>query len=350
MILYSCIALFGFQLLIAILLQLAAQKGKAKNIEESCAGLSVIVPFHNEALRIQPLIDSLNALEDIEHVEFIFVNDNSTDTTEQILEMHLNISFECIRNLDDKGKKQAIRSGVRRAKYDYIITWDADVSIPRDYFKRISKINKVDLNVFPVQMEAEGLIGKLAIIEFTFLETLGFGMAGVGQYSIAYGANLGFRKSAFWEVDEVRKDYTISSGDDLFVLAGMQEVGKVIAVNYDKNLAVKTDAPNGFVDLIQQRRRWFGKMNLLFDQSTILPLILLICVQFAGVITLVFSFTNVCFLIPLGVKFLAEGVASWRFVQRNPLNGLVLLIHQIWYPLYLLSLGIPFPQENRWRS
>jgi glycosyltransferase involved in cell wall biosynthesis len=50
--------------------------------------LSIIVPFYNEELNIQPLYQRLkNTLNDLtQSYELVFINDGSTDSTAEILE------------------------------------------------------------------------------------------------------------------------------------------------------------------------------------------------------------------------------------------------------------------------
>jgi glycosyltransferase involved in cell wall biosynthesis len=278
------------------------------------------------------------------------VDDHSTDGTVKILSDDLKVPFSCIKNADKKGKKYAIRSGVLKAKHEYIITWDADISIPSEYFNAIGLLPKDDLNILPVKMNGKNLLGKLSIVEFTFLETLGFGLAGFGQLVLCYGANLGFSKDAFLAVDKTRKDYDIPSGDDLFLLRAMELNGKLIQASSHSNVQVISPSASSFKELLQQRQRWFGKMGKLLKPRSIFPLILLISAQVAFVLGVVLSFVNPLFLLLLLFKFVAELLASWSFVKQSGLHIWVLLIHQFWYPVFCLLLLFPIKKEDRWQN
>ena len=345
-----CIIVFGLQFLVAMLLQIGKRKTQVIQEGGQVSEITVIIPFHNEGKRISKLISSLNSAVFNPSFELIFVDDHSTDGTSKILADELKIPFTCIKNEDKKGKKYAIRSGVLKAKHDYIVTWDADISIPNEYFNAIGRLTKADLNILPIKMNGKNLLGKLSNVEFTFLETLGFGLAGFGQLVLCYGANLGFRKDAFLVVDETRTDYDTPSGDDLFLLRAMELNGKIIRASSHENVQVISPAASSFKELLQQRQRWFGKMGKLLKPRSIFPLALLIAAQVAFVLCVVLSFVNPFFLVLLVIKFAAEMIASWSFVKQNGLHILVLLIHQFWYPVFCLLLFFPIKKEDRWQN
>lgn len=342
------IGVFSIQFLVATYLQLKTTQLKQIQSSDPLDGISVIIPFHNEAERFNQLINSLNKANISGQIEFIFVDDYSKDNSIELINKELSISFSIINNTGERGKKSAILEGVNAANYNHILTWDADISLSENYFKNLQNLPQADLIILPVEMKSKTLIGKLAVIEFEFLKTLGLGLAGSGNPILANGANLLFSKQAFLEVEASRSDYDVKSGDDLFLLAAMKKNEKEIITVADHELKVETDAPSRFIDLIRQRQRWFGKMQLLFNKASLGALSLLVLVQVAAVLCWVNGITRPIFLLPLGLKFLAEAISARNFVLQNPLHGLVLVIHQIWYPIYLILSLIPFGKEKRW--
>ena len=91
--------------------------------------LSIVVPVHNEADNIEPLLtEILAALEGVEQYEIIYIDDCSRDGTPEKL-VTLNRQTECLRVLThDKqsGQSAAIRSGVKAARASLIATLDGD--------------------------------------------------------------------------------------------------------------------------------------------------------------------------------------------------------------------------------
>jgi hypothetical protein len=89
-------------------------------------------------------------------------------------------------------------------------------------------------------------------------------------------------------------------------------------------------------------------MGSLLQPTTSYSLILLIAVQFAGLISLGLIWVEPLFLIPLAIKFLAEIIASTTFIFQKLTHIFVLMVHQIWYPFYLIRLFFPVTTEKRW--
>jgi glycosyltransferase involved in cell wall biosynthesis len=109
--------------------------------------LSVIIPVLNEEATIAAILSKVIGLKDI--YEVIVVDDGSTDKTLEILQKlkksakfakKLKI-FSHKRNL---GKGSAIRTGIKRAKGNFVIIQDADLEYDPREFSKLTKIAKED--------------------------------------------------------------------------------------------------------------------------------------------------------------------------------------------------------------
>ncbi len=99
--------------------------------------LSVIIPCYNESERINLLIEALKEFRikaDFRY-EIIVVNDGSTDTTIDILDndpfikqLKLDGIFRILQQEKNQGKGQALKTGIKSARGQYLLTMDADVS------------------------------------------------------------------------------------------------------------------------------------------------------------------------------------------------------------------------------
>ena len=91
--------------------------------------LSVVVPVKNEQDNIEPLVrEIVAALQATAEYEIVYINDGSTDQTQQVLEKlkrELPI-LRVIRHRHACGQSQAVTSGVRAARYEWIATLDGD--------------------------------------------------------------------------------------------------------------------------------------------------------------------------------------------------------------------------------
>ncbi|MFH2021106.1 MAG: glycosyltransferase family 2 protein [archaeon] len=97
--------------------------------------LSVVIPVYNEEKTISKIISHIKDV-DLSHLgvtmEIIAVDDGSTDNTRDILQKIKGI--RCIFHKHNIGKGGAMRTGIKEASGDIIITQDADLEYdPKDY-------------------------------------------------------------------------------------------------------------------------------------------------------------------------------------------------------------------------
>ena len=106
---------------------------------------SIVIPIYNEEDNIVKLSDSiLNSLPNLKY-EILFINDGSTDNSEEIIEKltnnHTNIHLINLRR--NYGQTAAMQAGFDHSKGDIIIPMDGDLqNDPRDIPLLINKINE----------------------------------------------------------------------------------------------------------------------------------------------------------------------------------------------------------------
>jgi dolichol-phosphate mannosyltransferase len=90
--------------------------------------VSVVVPVHNEAGNIAPLVAEIEAALAGRSFEIVYVNDGSTDATEAELLalMDTRPHLRQVRHATSCGQSAAIRTGVRKARAPTIATLDGD--------------------------------------------------------------------------------------------------------------------------------------------------------------------------------------------------------------------------------
>ena len=92
--------------------------------------ISIVIPMYNEADNVAPFITEIhNSLKKTGiTAEIIVVNDGSLDTThEQLTALMDKIpTLQMVRHAQNFGQSTAILSGIRTAKYPWIITMDGD--------------------------------------------------------------------------------------------------------------------------------------------------------------------------------------------------------------------------------
>ena len=345
---YLLTILFCIQFLFAIILWHGKQKTKHLRHLETYQNTSVIIPFKNEKDRILPLLQSINnaAIKNkhnqlFEYLDFIFVDDHSTDDTYKIILDELDVKFRLFKLRTTTGKKYAIKHGVKNASFERILTLDADVSFNEEYFNYICKTPCNGLTVLPVKMLGKTILQSLFSIEFSWLQHLTFGSAGLKQPTLCNGANLLFTKSSFIKSLNIRQDANQKSGDDVFLLHAIQSLNLPVTAYYSPTVNVNTPAPQTVYQLVRQRKRWIKKI---INAGSILGGIFIILLNLAFVYSLFFVWTNPLFILPIGVKFLSELISVDVFKQK-----LLLILHQFYYPFYLVVLILFLPFRVKWK-
>lgn len=99
---------------------------------DSPNGLSVVVPVYNERGAVDDSIQRMTRVcQSVgRDIEVIFVDDGSTDGSEEILADPSRNPFRVIRNATNRGYGASLKRGIMSAKYDIVAITDADNTYP----------------------------------------------------------------------------------------------------------------------------------------------------------------------------------------------------------------------------
>ncbi len=240
---------------------------KSKQETYNLSQISVVIPFRNEVSNIPNLLASIKQLTHLP-LEFIWVNDHSEDTSLETLK-NLSPNHQLLHLPNGQsGKKAAIRAGIAQTKGSYILTWDADISVPKTYFEHLQKIPISALSIFPVCMQANSIWELFYELDYYFLSSINVAVSGFTNPIVASGANLLFEKESFLACDSIQQHQHIASGDDQFLLDDFKKVGKSMQVIPIHGLGVTTETPHSLSSFMQQRLRWIGKSSKIKDITT----------------------------------------------------------------------------------
>ena len=234
---------------------------------------SIIIPFRNEETDLPFLLKSIEQLSyPKDYYEIIFVNDASNDHSVEIIESFIGslgitpVEITVINNirLTNSPKKDAITLAISQAKYDWIVTTDADCILPRYWLDCFDEhIQKHHSNVIaaPVTyIQTTGFLQHFQLLEILSLQGATIGGFGLKNPFLCNGANLAYKKKLFKTVQGFEGNNTIASGDDIFLLE------KAVRLNHKKvhylksqKAVVLTSAQTSLNDLIAQRIRWAAK-------------------------------------------------------------------------------------------
>lgn len=115
--------------------------------------LTVIIPAYNEEKSLEIYLQEVIKFCEIEEYKLIIVNDGSKDKTKKIIESFLK--HDCLKLVSHKvnrGYGGAIKSGIKAANTDYVITIDADGQHVLDDVKSIF--------IEAVEKDADMIIGS----------------------------------------------------------------------------------------------------------------------------------------------------------------------------------------------
>jgi len=331
------IAFYSVQLCVGVFLLY----GKKREVKKECSNskkTTLLVPYKNDKDRILPLLNSINN-SIIKHkganlesnFQFVFIDDHSMDGTAQFIIENLDVSFQVLKLNDTSGKKAAIKKGVEYAKFERLLTLDADVRFSDNYLFEVSKIECKNLTILPVEMYGTTILQKLFSVEFWFLQRLTFGLAGFGKYVLCNGANLLFTKKTFNATLEIRKDVNIPSGDDMFLLKAVKDLKLDVRAVNNNSLIVQTPAELTFKKLLNQRVRWVSKTK---DMSSVVVGVLVLVSNLIFLVSIyLIALGNFLYVVPILIKVLSE----WISINSKS-KLVVVLLHQMYYPFYLIGL------------
>jgi cellulose synthase/poly-beta-1,6-N-acetylglucosamine synthase-like glycosyltransferase len=190
-------------------------------------GISIIIPFNNEAHNLATLLDSLSRQEYAGPWEVLLVNDGSTDSFREAAAPFLGrfpARFRIIDSVFDKcvnltSKQQALDKGVREAGLEWCVFSDADMIFEKDWLA-VFAANAVpgrDFIFGHTTMTGKGPFNTLQRFQLEFLFAVAYSFHSAGIAGSCMGNNLLVRKQAYTGLGgQARIGYSIVEDRDLY--------------------------------------------------------------------------------------------------------------------------------------
>ncbi len=329
--------------------------------------LSVVVAFRNEAGFLENLLTVLlHQTYPDSLLEFIFVNDHSTDGGDQIIEKFIAANKK--RNIrlldsDEKGKKAALRKGIASADGTLIVTTDADCLPKKSWLAEIAVLyeeKQPRLILGPVIYHKEtSFLQKLFSLDFISLVASGAGSAEIGLPFMGNAANMAFEKKIFAEAESDALHTGFTSGDDVFFIHYVRKKfgRKAIAFIKNEEAIVQTPAPEDLKMFFAQRIRWGSKARaysqpwalavsyIIFFFNFLLTAILVFCLftsHWFAAIYLLFIILKTVVDFPLLYAFS-------RFAGKRYLLPFVFPFEMV-YPVYISYVAIRGLFPYQWKG
>ena len=324
-----------------------ARSIKASEYEQ--AHLSIVIPFRNEEGTINLLLTQLiNQLPEDSLSEIILVNDHSTDSGVQEVNELLpkNDSRFRLIHSEEEGKKNALTAGISVAMHDWIISLDADVELPDQWFNFIFKVcasAETDMIILPVEIyPTPKFFQKIEALEFAVLQGITFSYAQKQEAFLANGAHLAFKKQAFEELNGYASHAHLTSGDDVFLLEQMQfSANHSVGYSYYSDMSVATAANGSFMKLLHQKARW-GNKTFKFKSKAAKRTGLLIIAANLGLFVLLFSGHWNLLLLGFMLKSVCDlYLVFFPLTARSRKTLLKYIpIFMVVYPFYITFVGV----------
>ena len=336
------------------------------SLKEKTPNVSVIIPFRNEAHRIIALLNSIQKIDFEGQIEFLFIDDHSTDNAIEIINQHPSFQSNHCKILKLKntknGKKDALKTGISEAENEIIITTDADCVWMSSTLKTLIYAfveSNANLGIGPVffntsQFSIHQFYQK---IENTALIALGFYQFSKNKPTMANGANLIFKKSVFLELNPFENNNKIAGGDDIFTLEAFYKFDpkKVISIT-DPNAAVFTNVLSKLAELWNQRIRWVKKTTFQSTSNTEKSQknLAIFFILFWGLTTLslYYSCYETLLILWLG-KIITDIIILKKIFHsfKQPITIFEIILSSIFQNFFIPILGIAHPfSKTNWKQ
>lgn len=316
------ILLFIYVVFISLLI-FGSTKMKAIPYKELSATtkFSIVIPFRNEAENLPNLLHSISLLQyPVDLFEVILVDDDS-EVKFQVASFKFLVSLINNERKSTSPKKDAIETAINMAKYDWIITTDADCLVAPNWLKAfdnyIQLTSKKMVAAGVSYLPKNGFLASFQNLDFLSLQGATIGSFGMKQPFMCNGANFTYKKDFFYALNGFQGNENIASGDDVFLLQkaiAKESTSVGFCMHYQS--IVKTEAVDSWKSLFYQRVRWASKStgySSVFGKTLALVVLLgnVSCIVFFTLCLINLVSFN-CFLLYFGIKILVDFILIFQ--------------------------------------
>ncbi len=305
---------------------------------------TVLVPCYNEEEHISKCLESILKSDFRKKLQIIVIDDGSIDNTKKIISKYP----VTLLKQEHKGKVDALNLGLQYAKYDYIVTLDADTILEKNSLKKLVEplINKHVGSTTGMCRVAntQSILGNYAQIEYQFINSVRESFTNLTNTSIwFFGFFAAYKKSVLKQIGGFSKHTLTEDMDSCLAINSLGlDVMSVRAYG-------KTFVPQTVSQLIKQRIRWWiGSLQNLakhrkiaFQKSAITFLFVnQYWWSFFAVVSLPFMIYQFIYWLPAGLEIISY---TLRWLS---LAGPIYVIYKIpewgisWYGFFGVLAGI----------
>tara|TARA_Y100001970_G_scaffold264693_1_gene351551 strand:+ start:390 stop:1496 length:1107 start_codon:yes stop_codon:yes gene_type:complete len=257
---------------------------KSIQLNQSAYNISIILCVRNGGLSLPNILNDLQRQTYSGNLEFIIVDDESTDNTKMIIKKFAakdnRFLYFSTRDSDSilKYKKRALDLGIKNAKYDWLLFTDVDCRLNKNWV--LSMSNNFDNSDYVIglsEVNDDGsLCSKFQSIDFRML-MISACSSTIMNYPLACtGQNQSYKKNVFKNVEGYSKIFNLLQGDDsIFLQLCRKNKNLKVTFSINKNSHVIAKTHNKWKNFILQRIRWAGDANIMWKYNKLFFLIIL---------------------------------------------------------------------------
>ena len=103
-------------------------------MDNSKSLISIVFPSYNGAYYIKKNLESLQKISNLDEIEIVIVDNNSEDSTKEIIKSFKNLNIKLIELKDNYGFPKACNLGAINASGKYLFITNQDMVFPKDFF------------------------------------------------------------------------------------------------------------------------------------------------------------------------------------------------------------------------
>lgn len=350
--------LINYCVIIAFFIFNFNKKENKESIDNKEIDFTLIVVFRNEEKNIINFLQSVTNLQyPIDKLKILLVNDNSTDTSVELIEKFStknnikNIEIININRIDNISPKLfAFKSLIGKLTTEYVVLLDADCEVKNGLLNTISnKINKYKptlvLNPLIIK-DNKTVFSKFQALEFSSLMASTISSCKMGKPIMANGASMVVKTDFLKKYILEYESKNILHGDDMYILDLALYLKEKIVYNFDFEAISSTSPKESIRSYIIQRIRWASKSALYencFINYVATSVLFTSLVLFSMMLLTLFYFSILkYFIISFLLKLIFDGILIYKmlkFEQRRYLFMYSFLIELI-YPIYVTGIFV----------
>ena len=358
---------------IALMLMVIVGMYRVKRRPHSPAtpSVSVIIPAHNEEDKLAATLKSLSRQVYEGSVEFVIVNDRSTDATEQIIQRFVDSDARFKRvTITEPSRRlapkvNAVDTGIKASTGEIILASDADCQYPTGWVAGMVSHFEEDVAMVVGYVEttrpykSENWVQRFEAADWFTLILTSRSLTHFGWKFASSANNQGYRRSAFEAIGGFGASGRAPSGDEDLLTQRMGRLpGMRVVFASSQEVRVLTKPVPDLVGLLRQRRRWVSRYHhvmhyhpgfitsiaILGFQSIMLTLGVVLSLFVPALAPWVLGL----WALKLAVEFYGMGLGT-KQLERPDLYGATTVVWALLHPLFIATVVVwSFLKPGAW--